>query len=85
MLKTRYDLNDQDKQLGHQRVYDQESLLQDVVSAGYNIVEIGGFNLKLVSQKQMKDWSQELIRAIFEITRECLPDICSTLYVVCKK
>ena len=85
MLKTRYDLNDQDKQLGHQRVYDQESLLQDVVSAGYEIAEVGGFNLKLVSQKQMKDWSQELIRAIFEISRECPPDICSNLYVVCKK
>lgn len=85
MLKLRYDLNDQDNQLGHQRVYDQESLLQDVVSAGYNIAEVGGFNLKLVSQKQMKDWSQELVQAIFEIGRECPPDICSNLYVVCKK
>lgn len=85
MLKTRYDLNDQDKLVGHQRVYDQELLLRDVVSAGYEIAEVGGFNLKLVSQKQMKDWSQELIRAIFEISRECPPDICSNLYVVCKK
>ncbi len=85
MLKTRYDLNDQDKLVGHQRVYDQESLMRDVVSAGYEIIEIGGFNLKLVSQKQMEDWSQELIRAIFEISRECPPDICSNLYIVCKK
>ena len=85
MLKTRYDLNDQDKLVGHQRVYDQESLLRDVVSAGYEIAEVGGFNLKLVSQKQMKDWSQELIRAIFEISRECPPDICSNLYIVCTK
>ena len=85
MLKTRYDLNDQDKRLGHQRVYDNKSLLRDVNSAGYNIVEIGGFNLKLVSQKQMEDWSQELLQAIFKISRECSPEICSNLYVVCTK
>lgn len=85
MLKTRYHLNDQDILLGHQRVYDQEMLLRDVESAGYKIIEVGGFNLKLVSQNQMKDWSQDLIRAIFEVSRECPPDICSNLYVVCKK
>jgi len=85
MLITRYDLNDQDKRLGHQRVYDNKSLLRDVNSAGYNIVEIGGFNLKLVSQKQMEDWSQELLQAIFKISRECSPEICSNLYVVCTK
>ncbi len=85
MLKTRHDLNYQDKRVGHQRVYDKKSLSRDVVSAGYNIVEIGGFNLKLVSQKQMKDWSQELLQAIFRISRECSPDICSNLYVVCTK
>jgi len=85
LLNTVYDLNDQDRLVGHQRVYDQEALLQDVISAGYKIIEVGGFNLKLVSQKQMKDWSQDLIRAIFEVSRECPPDICSNLYVVCKK
>ena len=85
MLKTRYDLNDQDKQLGHQRVYDKKSLLRDANSAGYNIVEIGGFNLKLVSQKQMEGWSQKLLQAIFKISRECSPDICSNLYIVCTK
>ena len=85
MLKTRYDLNDQDKRLGHQRVYDKKSLLKDVISAGFNTEEIGGFNLKLVSQKQMEDWSQELLQAIFKISRECPSDICSNLYVVCTK
>jgi predicted SAM-dependent methyltransferase len=85
MLNTRYDLNDQDNLVGHQRVYDQETLLRDVVSAGYKIIEVGGFNLKLISQNQMKDWSKDLIRAIFEVSRECPPDICSNLYVVCKK
>lgn len=85
MLKNRYDLNDQDKQLGHQRVYDKKSLLRDANSAGYNILEIGGFNLKLVSQKQMEGWSQELLQAIFKISRECSPDICSNLYIVCTK
>lgn len=82
MLKTRYDLNDQDNLVGHQRVYDQKSLLQDIASGGYKVVEFGGFNLKLVSQRQMKDWSEELIQAIFEISQDCPTDICSNLFVV---
>lgn len=84
MLKTRFDLNDQDRLVGHKRVYDQTSLSRDIIKGGYKIIELGGFNLKLVSQKQMKDWSEELIQAIFEVSRECPRDMCSNLYAVCQ-
>ena len=85
MLNSVYELHEGDKLIGHQRVYDRYSLEHDVKSAGYKIVESGGYDLKLVSQKQMKDWPQELIRAIFKVSRECEPDICSGIYVVGKK
>jgi SAM-dependent methyltransferase len=83
-LKTIYELNENDDLIGHQRIYDQKSLLRDVTSAGYEIVESGGYDLKLVSQKQMSDLSQDLIKAIFQVSRHCPPDICANLYVVCK-
>lgn len=83
MLSTAYDLNEQDKRVGHVRVYDLKMLSQDVTTAGYRIVDIGGFNLKILSQGQMKDWSDELLSALFTVSKECPADICSNIYVVC--
>lgn len=82
LLPSIYDLNDRDRLVGHQRVYDIPSLRRDLELARYTIVEIGGFNLKLVSQKQMMDWPQELFQAIFEVSRHCPAQICSNLYAV---
>jgi len=76
--------SDQDRVIGHQRVYDAARLGADIVGAGYTIVEMGAFNLKLVSQAQMAEWSDALHEAIYVVSRECPPDICSNLYVVCR-
>lgn len=84
MLNTVYDLNEQDRIVGHQRVYDQQGILHDVMASGYQIVAIGGFNLKILSQGQMKDWSDELLRALYEVSKECPDEICSNIYVVCR-
>lgn len=83
MLSTVYDLNEQDKTVGHARVYDQKMLSQDVTTAGYRIVDIGGFNLKILSQGQMKEWPDELLSALYSVSKECPTDICSNIYVVC--
>lgn len=83
MLSTIYDLNEQDKAVGHARVYDQKMLSQDVTRAGYRIVDIGGFNLKILSQGQMKEWPDELLSALYSVSKECPAAICSNIYVVC--
>lgn len=85
LLKTVYDLNEQDHRVGHQRVYDAKTFQADLKKSGYMIKTFGGFNLKLVSQNQMKDWPDELLKAIYEVSLECQADFCSNLYAICRK
>lgn len=81
LLKSEYDLNESDVRAGHKRVYDMARLAKDILDAGLEIVDCGGYNLKLVSLKQMHDWSQELLDAIFEVSKKVPPEICSNLWV----
>lgn len=85
ILKNIYSKTGNDKKIGHRRVYDQEKLKSDIKKAGLKIIQIGGYNLKLVSQKQMADWSVDLLKAIFQISLKCPIDICSNIYIVCNK
>jgi len=84
MLESVYDLSEQDKVVGHKRVYDMNQLDNDLQNGGYNIIRQGGFNLKLISQKQMLHWSHDLHDAIFKISLNCPEDICSNLFTLCK-
>ncbi|MEW6264275.1 MAG: class I SAM-dependent methyltransferase [Thermodesulfobacteriota bacterium] len=85
LLDDLHDLNDQDRLVGHRRVYDRELLISHVDAAGYTVVETGGFNLKMVSQRQMKDWPPELLDAVYQVSLTCPADICSNLYIVGRK
>ncbi len=76
--------SDQDRVIGHQRVYNMDGLKSDVTKAGFVLLEAGGFNLKLVSQAQMLDWPDSLHEAIYKVSRHCCPDICSNIYAVCR-
>ena len=40
--------------------------------------------IKLVSNAQMKDWSKELIDAIFEVSLSAPAEICSNIAVICE-
>jgi SAM-dependent methyltransferase len=84
MLERVSDPSDQDRVIGHQRVYDAPRLHTDIVEADFVVVEEGGFNLKLVSQAQMAGWPESLHDAIYHVSRECPADLCSNLYVVCR-
>lgn len=85
MINSEYDLNNSDIKLGHKRVYDIDVLKSHIKKANLEIVEIGGFNLKMVSILQMKEWSQELLDAIYEVSKKMPPEICSNLWVKVKK
>lgn len=84
VLQKNNELSQQDKVVGHQRVYDRPGLRADVIAGGYAVIEEGGFNLKLVSQAQMVDWPEALHAAIYRVSRECPAELCSNLYVVCR-
>ena len=84
LLSNKYQLNSSDIKAGHQRVYDFKSLKDDIKKAGLRIRDSGGYNLKMVSLSQMKDWPQQLLDAVFTISQSMPKEICSNLWVICK-
>ena len=84
LLENKFQLNTSDIRAGHQRVYDYKSLIDDIKRAGLTIEESGGYNLKMVSLAQMKDWPQELLDAIFTVSQSMPKEICTNLWVTCK-
>ncbi len=85
MLESEYDLNNSDIKAGHQRVYDIDILKKHIEKADLEIIELGGYNIKMVSLAQMKDWSQGLLDAIFEVSKQMPPEICANTWVKVKK
>lgn len=85
LLSKPNDLNTQDIQLGHQRVYSYNEFLNEFKSADFNIKDSGGFFIKIVSHSQMKDYSRELLDAIFNISMKESPEICSNIWVTVEK
>jgi hypothetical protein len=58
------ELSENDKRVGHRRVYTTELLHDQVVSAGFKIDEEMKIGLKPVPLKQMETWSQEMVWAL---------------------
>lgn len=61
------DFSPADLALGHRRVYDRETLIQDVVAAGLEVIHFEGSVLKPLSNAQMDQWTPELRRAYMEL------------------
>lgn len=85
MISTVYDLNKKDHKVGHKRVYDESSLIFRIISAGFSVMEVGGFNIKMLSQKQMEGWPSDLLWELYDISRRCPRDVCSNIYALCTK
>ncbi len=85
LLKDIFELNKSDIKAGHKRVYNLKSLSNDVIKAGLNIEDSGGYNLKMVSLSQMQGWSQELLDAIFTVSKSIPKEICTNLWIICTK
>jgi len=85
MINSEYDLNNSDIKAGHQRVYDIDLLKSHIKKANLKIVELGGYNIKMVSLLQMQEWSQELLDAIFEVSKKIPPELCANIWAKVKK
>jgi 2-polyprenyl-3-methyl-5-hydroxy-6-metoxy-1,4-benzoquinol methylase len=81
-LKTVYDFSERDYRLGHQRVYDLETLKADALAAGYKIIHIQGFFLKILPVAMMADFSEALVKALFEVGDEIPPEMSSDIGLV---
>jgi 2-polyprenyl-3-methyl-5-hydroxy-6-metoxy-1,4-benzoquinol methylase len=85
MLPHKDALNEQDRMLGHQRVYTPDLLKQHVREAGFKVVHFGGVMVKPISNRQIEQqWSDELIDAYFALGED-MPELCSEIYVVAEK
>ncbi|MGH9721445.1 MAG: class I SAM-dependent methyltransferase [Bryobacteraceae bacterium] len=74
-------LNSRDRDVGNQRSYDRYGLRDVLQQAGFRIVELRGCFLKPLSSMQMQEWSDDLLRAFFEMGNE-LEDYCWFLYAL---
>lgn len=85
MLKSVYELNSRDHELGHYRVYDLETLKSHVGDAGFKVSDEGGIFLKPVSNGQIEQhWTPEMIEGFYK-TGKHFPANCAEIFVVCTK
>jgi 2-polyprenyl-3-methyl-5-hydroxy-6-metoxy-1,4-benzoquinol methylase len=61
-------LSPRDHLVGHQRVYDMDSLTKEVQEAGFEIVGQKGFLLKVLPNSMLKDMSPALVDALYAIS-----------------
>lgn len=85
LLKTEYELNSRDHELGHFRVYDMEILKAHMIDAGFNVQESGGIFLKPLSNAQIdKNWTPEMIDGFYKVGKY-FQEYCAEIFVVCSK
>lgn len=77
-------LNEQDRIVGHRRVYGPELFREHVRQAGLAEVRFGGLMVKPLSNRQMEAWPLELQQAFFAISDD-FPELCSEIYVVAER
>lgn len=82
LLPSRDAFNEQDKLLGHQRVYTPKLMLEHIQKSGMICSHWGGLMLKPLSNRQIEEqWSPELVDAFYKVGDE-LPQLCSEIYFV---
>lgn len=71
LLQNPCELNERDISLGHRRVYTVDTLREDIVNSGLNIIEEGGVYLKPLSNGQIeKDWNNDLVDAFYSLGKK---------------
>ncbi len=81
-LKSIYELNERDRQLGHYRVYDFNTLEKDIVEAGFNVKEKIGVFFKPLSNKQIQEsWNNEMIEGFYQLGFN-FPTNAAEIYIV---
>jgi len=74
--------NQRDQEVGNIRSYDRYELRSLLIESGFNIQDLHGCFFKPLSSKQMENWDDRLLSALYEIGHE-LEDYCWFLYAIC--
>lgn len=85
LLSSCDSLNDQDRMLGHRRVYTPRLMEEHIRESGFRIVRFTGLMLKNLSNRQIEQyWSPELVDAHFQLGFE-YPELCSEIVYILEK
>jgi SAM-dependent methyltransferase len=85
LLPDQYTLNQRDNELGHYRVYDLVTLKEHAETAGFTVVQSGGYFLKPISNGQIEqDWDESMIEGFFKVGKH-FQNNCAEIYVICTK
>lgn len=63
-------LSSRDKMVGHHRVYNYDRLIKDISCAGFKVIESKGFQLKVLPNSMMLDFSDSLTQAMYDISNQ---------------
>lgn len=83
-LNDPHDLNENDIQSGHVRVYDFDSLSADIKNSGLNLISMQGVQFKPLSDIQLSTLNIEYKNALASLN-VLLPRHCAELYALCGK
>ncbi|MFX1343480.1 MAG: class I SAM-dependent methyltransferase [Promethearchaeota archaeon] len=85
ILRRVDELNEQDKKLGHKRVYTWNILKKQIIKADLKILKFEGYFLKPLANSQIEKWfSEDLINAFYELGNE-YQEISLEILAVCQK
>jgi hypothetical protein len=77
-------LNDTDKKIGHQRVFNMRSFKSLFRHRELDIRYAGGIFIKILSYAQMENYSDELMKGLWRMG-DYFPDNCANLFIVAEK
>ncbi len=83
ILKSIYELNNRDLELGHYRVYDLDILEEHITLSGFRVIESGGIFFKPLSNAQIEtNWNDQMIEGFYKLGKR-FKEYCAEIYVVC--
>jgi 2-polyprenyl-3-methyl-5-hydroxy-6-metoxy-1,4-benzoquinol methylase len=78
-------LNEQDRMLGHRRIYTPQLMEEHIKQSDFRIIKFTGLMLKNLSNRQIQQqWSPELIDAHFQLGFD-YPELCSEIIYILER
>ena len=82
LIKSEYDLDTRDREVGHYRVYDIDLLKNDLTQQGFKIKDSGGVFFKCLSNSQIQEHLNEKQIQGFYLLGKQFPYHAAVIYVV---
>jgi len=85
LISFERELNKQDLEVGHRRVFTPGGFRSILESAGFELEHFQGYLLKIISNEQMANWSPKPLDALFNLSLELPLEICASMAAFCRR